>query len=108
MSSTQAGVHVLIDAEQAEEGEQTGTPAPGVLEVADVEVTCELTEVVECQCGLGRTGGRVAVVVLDANSCLLEQCCTRQLHLEELAMVAVERRDEGRQGGSCGCLSRLP
>ena len=75
----QAAARVLLDAEEAEEGEQGGAPVPSVSELAEVEVGTDGVQVVESEAATGSGDVVVAVPVEDAGSDALEGAASRQV-----------------------------
>jgi hypothetical protein len=72
MPAEQACAGVLLDAEEAEEGEESGTPISGVGEDAQVEVGPDGVQVLEGEATSGSGDVVVAVPVEDAGSDALE------------------------------------
>ena len=98
----QAAARVLLDAEQAEEGEQTGTPAAvaGVGELAQVEARTDGVQVVdESEAANGSGDVVVAVPVEDAGSDALEGAASRQVGVAHAHGVV---GDGGHEAGEAG------
>jgi hypothetical protein len=70
--SKQAGAGVLLDPEEAEEGEESGTPVSGVGEDAQVEMGADVVQILEGETTSGASDVVVAVPVEDAGSNSIE------------------------------------
>jgi hypothetical protein len=77
--SEQAGAGVLLDAEEAEEGKESGAPVSGVGEVAEVEMGADVVQVLEGEATAGSGDIVVAVPVEDAGFDSIEGATSREV-----------------------------
>ena len=96
----QAAVGVLVDAEEAEEGQCAGTPVAGALERGVID---ELVDSDEVSDGDGFLGPNrlIAVEVVDALHHAAEPLCARQVAVAECVR---SMRDSGDEAGHRGAL----
>ena len=95
----QAAARVLLDAEQAEEGEESGAPVAGVGELAQVEARTDGVQVLESEAATGSGDVVVAVPVEDAGSDALEGAASRQVGVAQAHGVV---GDGGHEAGEAG------
>ena len=95
----QAAARVLLDAEQAEEGEESGAPVAGVGELAQVEARTDGVQVLESEAATGSGDVVVAVPVEDAGSDALEGAASGQVGVAHAHGVV---GDGGHEAGEAG------
>ena len=93
--------HVLVDAEEAEEGEEACTPVAGDLEVAHVHMRVEVTQVGQCESGLRCTDCGVAIEVAKAGVVGVEVGPAREIVVgtPQAPTGLSDGRQEPRDGG---------
>ena len=94
----QAGAGVLFDAEEAEEGEQRGTPVAGVSEDAEVDVGSDGAQVVEGEAAGGLAEVGVAVPVEHAGLDAVERAAAWEVGEAHAHGVVGDGGDEAGAG----------
>jgi hypothetical protein len=95
----QAGAGVLLDAEEAEESEESGTPVSGVGEDAPVEVGADGVQVVEGEAASGSGDVVVAVPIEDAGSDALEGAASGEVGVTQAHGVVGDGGHEASEAG---------
>ena len=95
----QAGAGVLLDTEEAEEGEESRTPVSGVCEDAQVDVTTDGVQVSESEATSGAGDVVMAVPVEDASSDALERAASGEVGVTHAHGVV---GDGGHKTGEAG------